>query len=147
MQSKINIPANFSERLSLSISRDGRTKAQIAEAVGVKPPALSRWLAGSLPDHENARELAAALNVDVHWLINGDGKNGSMREDPARYQFTRRAPPPPTTGSASDLLHACSVMLGGLAHTNTKEGHAYGVQGFEEIWERYKAAKEAEMDE
>jgi len=146
MQSKINIPANFSERLSLAISRDGRTKAQIAEAVGVKPPALSRWLAGSMPDHENARELAAALNVNAHWLINGDDKNGGTREEQSRYQFTRRGPPP-TTGSASDLLHACTVMLGGLAHANTKEGFTYGVQGFEEIWERYKAAKESEIEE
>lgn len=143
MQTKINIPANFSERLSLAISRDGRTKAQIAESVGVKPPALSRWLAGSIPDHENAKDLAAALNVSVHWLLNGED-NFRTTEEPATYHVSR-AKAGPSASSAPDLLHACSVVLGGLAHANTSEAFGYGVQGFEEIWERYKAAKMAEL--
>ncbi len=147
MQSKFNIPANFSERLSLAISRDGRTKSQIAEAAGVKPPALSRWLAGSLPDHENARDLAATLNVSVNWLLNGeDNRNGSAsaawgREEPPNYRG-RNA----TQGSAPDLLHACTVMLGSLAHASTVEAFGYGVQGFEEIWERFKTAKQQELE-
>lgn len=143
MQTKINIPANFSERLSLAISRDGRTKAQIAESVGVKPPALSRWLAGSIPDHENAKDLAAALNVSVHWLLNGE-ESFRTSEEPSIYH-SNRAKAGPAASSAPDLLHACSVVLGGLAHANTSEAFGYGVQGFEEIWERYKAAKMAEL--
>jgi transcriptional regulator with XRE-family HTH domain len=144
MQSKINVPANFSERLSLAISRDGRTKAQIAEAVGVKPPALSRWLAGSVPDHENARDLAAALNVSVHWLLNGE--ESLMRDEDTSYRFSSRGKNMPVnSSSAPDLLHACSVVLGTMAHANTLDGFGYGVQGFEEIWERYKAAKMAEL--
>lgn len=147
MQSKINIPANFSERLSLAIARDGRTKAQIAESAGVKPPALSRWLAGSVPDHENAKDLATALNVSVHWLLNGDDNIHSFQEEPGAYRATRRGngSVPPQPSSAPDLLHACTVVLGGLAHANTQEAFGYGVQGFEEIWERYKAAKSAEL--
>jgi len=144
MQSKINIPANFSERLSMAISRDGRTKAQIAEAVGVKPPALSRWLAGSVPDRENANDLASALNVSVHWLLNGEDLNGHhVREDASRYQVPRRGA---ASGSSSDLLHACTVVLGGLAHVQSSEAFGYSVQGFEEIWERFKAAKQAELE-
>lgn len=142
MQSKINIPANFSERLSLAIARDGRTKAQIAEATGVKPPALSRWLAGSVPDYENAKDLAATLNVSVHWLLNGSDHVGT--EDPREYK-AGRAPSGPHASSAPDLLHACSVVLGTLSHANTLDAFGYGVQGFEEIWERYKAAKQAEL--
>ncbi len=146
MQTKITVPANFSERLSLAISRDGRTKSQIAEAVGVKPPALSRWLAGSLPDHENARDLAAALNVSVQWLLNGDDNRGSSMREEGRYRGTPRGRQTGTGSSASDLLHACSVMLGSLAHTDTSEAFGYGVQGFEEIWERYKTAKQHELE-
>lgn len=144
MQPKINIPANFSERLSLAVSRDGRTKSQIAEAVGVKPPALSRWLAGSVPDYENAKDLAAALNVSVHWLLNGDEHISHTTEDPRGYK-AGRASTGPQASSAPDLLHACSVVLGGLSHANTLDAFGYGVQGFEEIWERYKAAKLAEL--
>lgn len=143
MQTKINIPANFSERLSLAISRDGRTKAQIAEAVGVKPPALSRWLAGSLPDHENAKDLASALNVSVHWLINGED-NFHTSEEPGVYRVSQRKAGT-VASSAPDLLHACTVVLGGLAHANNLDAFGYAVQGFEEIWERYKAAKLAEL--
>ena len=146
MQSKINIPANFSERLSLAISRDGRTKAQIAEAVGVKPPALSRWLAGSVPDHENAKDLAAALSVSVHWLLNGEDSFHTT-EEPGVYRTNQRpsGKAGPVASSAPDLLHACTVVLGGLAHANNLDAFGYGVQGFEEIWERYKAAKLAEL--
>jgi transcriptional regulator with XRE-family HTH domain len=146
MQAKMNIPANFSERLSLAISRDGRTKAQIAESVGVKPPALSRWLAGSIPDHENAKDLAAALNVSVHWLLNGE-ENFHLNEEPGVYRATSRpgVKPGPVASSAPDLLHACTVVLGGLAHANNLDAFGYAVQGFEEIWERYKAAKLAEL--
>lgn len=143
MQTKINIPANFSERLSLAIARDGRTKAQIAEAVGVKPPALSRWLAGSIPDHENAKDLAAALNVSVHWLVNGED-NFHTSEEPGQYRVSTRKGAP-SASSAPDLLHACTVVLGGLAHANNLDAFGYGVQGFEEIWERYKAAKMSEL--
>jgi len=146
MQTKINIPANFSERLSLAISRDGRTKAQIAESVGVKPPALSRWLAGSIPDHENAKDLAAALNVSVHWLLNGED-NFHTQEEARPYLGAQRAGAKagPVASSAPDLLHACAVVLGGLAHVNNLDAFGYTVQGFEEIWERYKAAKLAEL--
>lgn len=142
MQTKFNIPANFSERLSLAISRDGRTKTQIAEAAGVKPPALSRWLAGSLPDHENARDLAATLNVSVNWLLNGeDNRNGhQVREESPVYRVKQ------AQGGSGDLLHSCTVMLGSLAHVNTSEAFGYGVQGFEEIWERYKTAKQHELE-
>lgn len=145
MQTKFNVPANFSERLSLAISRDGRTKSQIAEACGVKPPALSRWLAGSLPDRENAADLAATLNVSVNWLMHGeDNRNGQhggqvMREEAPNYRARQG-------GSASDLLHACTVMLGSLAHVSTSEAFGYGVQGFEEIWERFKTAKQHELE-
>ncbi|MES2597205.1 MAG: helix-turn-helix transcriptional regulator [Verrucomicrobiota bacterium] len=148
MQSRINTPANFSERLSLVISRDGRTKAQIAEAAGVKPPALSRWLNGSVPDYENARDLANALNVPVNWLINGDEHSGTV-EEAAAYKVSARtrhaASGNPSSSSAPDLLHACSLLLGGLVHANSQEAYTYGVQGFEELWERYKSAKQAEL--
>lgn len=144
MQSKINIPANFSERLSLAIARDGRTKAQIAEAAGVKPPALSRWLAGSIPDYENAKDLAGALNVSVHWLLNGEENISRANEDAREYKAGRPGGGPHAS-SAPDLLHACSVVLGSLSHANTLDAFGYGVQGFEEIWERYKAAKHAEL--
>lgn len=61
----------FSERLEQAIQASGRAKSDIADSVGVKPPALSRWLRGSQPEHRHLAAIAKELNVDVNWLISG----------------------------------------------------------------------------
>jgi len=84
---------NFSERLAFAIREDGRTKAAIARAIGAQAPAISRWLAGSIPDLRRATDIARELNVSVQWLLTGSGEmrqaeglTGMVREDAAEYR-------------------------------------------------------------
>lgn len=74
MAIEINIRSAFSDRLRYAIEADGRTKTAIAEAIGVHPPALSRWLKGSPPEMTHATKIAKVLNVNVQWLLTGEGE-------------------------------------------------------------------------
>jgi transcriptional regulator with XRE-family HTH domain len=87
LQQQIYSDSNFSSRLADVIFKDGRTKKRIAEVAGVHPSALSRWLAGSVPDRENLGRLARSLQVDVNFLLGDDSlrQECAVREEPAAY--------------------------------------------------------------
>jgi len=70
----LNSKDKFSERLRSAIKADGRTKTAIAATLGVHPPALSRWLRGSPPETTHSTRLAKELNVNVQWLLTGEGE-------------------------------------------------------------------------
>jgi SOS-response transcriptional repressor LexA len=65
---------NFSSHLAHAIEKSGRAKGEIAKAIGVQPPALSRWLSGTVPEAKHLAALARELNVNVNWLISEDRK-------------------------------------------------------------------------
>jgi SOS-response transcriptional repressor LexA len=69
----LNTKDHFSERLAQAIKADRRTKTAIAAALGVHPPALSRWLRGSPPEMIHATRIAKELNINVQWLLTGEG--------------------------------------------------------------------------
>jgi phage repressor protein C with HTH and peptisase S24 domain len=69
----MNTDVNFRDRLSSAISRSPLSKGEIASRVGVQPPALSRWIRGATPDMKHLTSLANVLNVDVQWLLTGQG--------------------------------------------------------------------------
>jgi len=72
--------SNFSQRLAKAIHASGLPKKAIAEAVGVQPPALSRWLnQGVIPEAKYLTALSSALDVDVNWLLTGEGPTPSAR--------------------------------------------------------------------
>jgi len=95
MQMENNTSATFLSRLRQAVQNDPRTKKAIADAAGVKGPALSRWLAGSTPDFPNMEKLARALNTSVSFLLFGDNAAvtssttpQALREDATPYHFT-----------------------------------------------------------
>jgi phage repressor protein C with HTH and peptisase S24 domain len=91
-QEEFNTSALFAERLAQAIRDSGRSKADIAESVGVKPPALSRWLRGSQPEQRYLVKLGEELNVSVNWLLSGvnDRLNASIPHTPlARLREAR----------------------------------------------------------
>lgn len=65
----------FSLNLAALIEADGRPKNAIAKAVGVQPPALSRWLKGAIPDGKHLASLSKVLNVSVNKLLNAEAKD------------------------------------------------------------------------
>lgn len=74
MQEIIHSEGDFNQRLKQAVENDPRTKTAIAALVGVHPTVLSRWLKNVQPDADNVRQLARVLNLDVHWLLNGEAK-------------------------------------------------------------------------
>ncbi|MFA5121906.1 XRE family transcriptional regulator [Zavarzinia sp.] len=62
----------FAERLRAAIRRSGKKKSQIADAAGMSAVQLSQYLAGNyVAKAEVAARLAAALGVQVRWLMDG----------------------------------------------------------------------------
>jgi transcriptional regulator with XRE-family HTH domain len=66
---------NFSQRLREAISKSGvkAPKSALASHTGVSLPTVSRWLGGTLPKAETLESIAEFLNVDVKWLLTGNG--------------------------------------------------------------------------
>ena len=64
---------NFNERLNQAVQSDGRTKEDIANALGIHPPMLSRWLKNVQPRAGAMQGIADVLNVNVQWLLTGEG--------------------------------------------------------------------------
>lgn len=65
--------SQFSERLSSAIDASGLTKAEIARDMDIHPPALSRWLADTVPSSKHLTRLCRILNVNAQWLLTGAG--------------------------------------------------------------------------
>lgn len=57
------------ERLRVAMTGDGWTHASLANAVGVDPKSVERWVnLGRTPRRETALKAAEALGEDVHAL-------------------------------------------------------------------------------
>ena len=148
MQANFPPKAKFSSRLSQAIEKDGRSKTAIAVAVGVKPPALSRWLSGVIPDHVNLSKLAQTLGVDVQWFLADEEiePTTTLRESVTPYKFTARAPFQPAS-TATEFHNGCLAMLGAMSHAQTPEHFDYAVMAFEDVWSKFKAAKYSELNQ
>lgn len=68
----MSIPATIGERIRHARDAAGRTRLDLASAVGVYPTTLQRWESGDarVPADAAAR-IAQALGVDVAWLLLG----------------------------------------------------------------------------
>lgn len=66
MSAKPNLRDNFVRALSYYISISGKTKKEIADAIGVPPTTFSSWTNGKhLPDMEKLQSLADYLEAPV----------------------------------------------------------------------------------
>ncbi len=84
---------NFQQRLSKAIHASGMAKREVAEAVGVQPPALSRWLSGTIPEARHLSSLAQTLNIPVNWLISGEGPLPESRQVEMVHSRVQEMPP------------------------------------------------------
>lgn len=70
----------FTERMVLELEKQGRTKIELADYLGMKKSAFSMWLSrNSLPPADVALKVAKFLNVSVEYLI--DGKENKPTTD------------------------------------------------------------------
>jgi transcriptional regulator with XRE-family HTH domain len=88
-QLEINSHVNFRGRLLQSIEASGFAKGAVAARAGVHPSALSRWLKSATPDFASASKIAQCLNVEVNWLLTGEGPMRKL--EPARDSGTPKA--------------------------------------------------------
>lgn len=63
----------LSERLTALMAEKGLSQAELARMIGVKQPSIFKILSGQTLNPKNILEIAAALNVDPHWLKTGEG--------------------------------------------------------------------------
>ena len=65
--------ATLSERLTSLMNEKGISQAELARLIGIKQPSVFKILSGETRNPKNILEIAAALNVDPHWLKTGEG--------------------------------------------------------------------------
>lgn len=69
---------SFIERFKQAQKQIGKSNSQIAKEINETPQYLSRWLhaksAKNLPPADIMSKIAKALNVDLLWLISGEGQ-------------------------------------------------------------------------
>jgi len=70
--------------------RKGIRKQDFAEALGIAPPNLSRYLNGDSLPNKTVLLLIAQQGCNIHWLLTGEGSmfadNAAGRELQARLQ-------------------------------------------------------------
>lgn len=75
----------FSDRLAAAMKARGLNQSELARAVRTSQSAVNRWLNGALPRLRILWEVAAVLNVNREWLLEG---NGRMERDPEAGKST-----------------------------------------------------------
>lgn len=67
----------FAKRLRVAFAEKGVSQKDVAKALGISQPALSKYLAGkNLPTIDKAAQLAELLDVDLFYLITGRQQEG-----------------------------------------------------------------------
>jgi transcriptional regulator with XRE-family HTH domain len=65
----------FEERLVWALDQSGKTREEIAAAIGTRPQRLAEWASGRRGvSLEYLQELVRALEIDGHWLLLGEGE-------------------------------------------------------------------------
>lgn len=62
----------FSRRLDF-LRKTGESKTSFAERLGVHQNSLSNYLNGKIPDGRTILKIHEATNVNIHWLLTGEG--------------------------------------------------------------------------
>ncbi len=66
---------NFADRLQFAVDFRGLRQKEIAAYIGITKQAVSGWLKGlSTPSPENLKKISDYLQIDLNWLIRGNGE-------------------------------------------------------------------------
>ena len=66
----------FRDRLRRALNRRGMTQSELARKIGVRQATISQWFSNDNPAQPKAEQmikLPAALEVNGHWLLTGEG--------------------------------------------------------------------------
>jgi transcriptional regulator with XRE-family HTH domain len=104
----------FGERLALVVARErGRGKKQaFARKIGVKPPQLSRYLKGQIPDPPVLVAIAKAGRVSLDWLLMGREPSDERAVQLVSQQVLQRVSqlPGPTVAMLFAILEQLEAM-------------------------------------
>ena len=129
------VKSNISERIRQAIRQTGKSQAEIAEAVGVSNPAVTKWLKSGSIAIETLIKLAQVTSCSFEWLATGhDMAIGNVSHLPAKHKVV--LVPLLSWVQAGDfcdnpeivLLDACEEMLPCPVPIGPK-GYALRVQG------------------
>ncbi|MBQ4593047.1 MAG: helix-turn-helix transcriptional regulator [Akkermansia sp.] len=74
--------AKISSNLRHLVRRDGRTQRQIAEAAGINPVYVNRWIKGQrMPSDENLQKMAEILGVIITDITEGITETREIPKD------------------------------------------------------------------
>jgi len=98
---------NFAERLKNILKHKHISQKELAEICNVAQSQVSRWLNGIVyPSAENLIKISKALNVDIHWLLTGEGEPKVTREFAAKEE-------PAGAGDLDDRLRGAIRKISG----------------------------------
>jgi len=71
----------FSEKLTEAIKASGLSQSELAEKVGVAPPAVSRWVTGKdMPSDENFKKIVSHLGIRQDFFLGKEAKIKNQKE-------------------------------------------------------------------
>lgn len=81
----------LSDRLKAALAESALTQADLARACSIKAPSVNAWISGRTKNlrGENLVRIAAALQVNIAWLANGQGP---MRPAAGAHRIEQPAP-------------------------------------------------------
>lgn len=100
--------STLADRIRIAMNESGISQAELARAVGVRPPSVHGWLAGKsrFLRGENLLKAAEALKVDQDWLAMGRGEMKRAANDPPSTSWAAALNPVAGTAGEQRLLSA-----------------------------------------
>lgn len=108
--------ATLSERLTSLMYEKGISQAELARLIGIKQPSVFKILSGETRNPKKILEIAAALNVDPHWLKTGEGD-----PDPS-YRIVEVSEPQKPNTVRIDILDVEASAGNGAYLSPTEQG-------------------------
>lgn len=85
----------------LEAAAKGRTYRAIGDATGIHPETVRRYMQGQTPSVEFVTSLCTALDINVQWMLTGDGP---MHAHETRRHALREADPGELLGAVAATL-------------------------------------------
>lgn len=94
---RLTYMSTLAERVALAMRKSGVSQAELARAVGIKPPSVNNWLSGATKELKgnSTTRAARAMGVSAHWLATGKGPmspddDPEASDIPEDYEAIRR---------------------------------------------------------
>jgi transcriptional regulator with XRE-family HTH domain len=126
----------FSHRLVFEMKRYGLTRRDLGDKTGIGMSAIAKWINGKLlPKSEQLLKLARVLDVQMEWLLTGEGRKERERADSRTGSTQRKTPSSRELALMAEILRlreelqriyqSCALALRSDTQLANVEGYSF----------------------